>query len=124
MPVKVSQNTGKVNRNLLTKSEYMVQYKCQGGPMDGKKLAKQTAKTLLTLSLLATYIAKYGVNFSADMSKTVLNAGTKMTDYFLDNKVPKLGIGDELIDKTIAATNWGFDKTIQLQKALKEKIIV
>lgn len=90
--------------------------------MDSKKIAKQTAKTMLSLSLLATYATKYGFDFSADMSKTILGAATSMTDYFLDNKVPKLGIGDELMNKTITAADWGFDKTIQIQKALKEKV--
>lgn len=88
--------------------------------MDRKKLAKQTAKTLLSLSLLATYATKYGFDFSADMSKTILGAATNMTDYFFDNKIPKLGIGDELMNKTISVADWGFDKTIQIQKALKE----
>ena len=87
-----------------------------------KQVAKATAKTLLSLSLLATYATKAGLDFSADMSKTVLGAATNITDYFFDNKVPKLGIGDALLDKTKAGMDWTFDKTIQIQKALKEKV--
>ncbi|MGN0919839.1 MAG: hypothetical protein ACI4OR_03690 [Alphaproteobacteria bacterium] len=90
--------------------------------MENKKVAKQIAKTLLSLSLLATYAAKYGFDFSMDMSQKVLGAGTDLTDYFLDGKVPKLGIGDKLINKATAAIDWGFDKTVLLQKALKEKV--
>ena len=87
-----------------------------------KQIAKATAKTLLSLSLLATYVTKYGLDFSADMSKTVLGAATNMTDYFLDGKVPKLGIGDELFDKTKAGVDWTLDKAIQIQKALRQKV--
>ena len=90
--------------------------------MNSKKVAKQTAKIFLSLSLLATYAAKYGFDFSADMSKTALGAATNMTDYFLDSKVPRLGIGDKLIDKSIAAADWGFNRTIQIQKALREAV--
>ena len=87
-----------------------------------KQVAKATAKTLLSLSLLATYATKYGLDFSADMSKTVLGAATNMADYFLDGKVPKLGIGDALLDKTKAGIDWTLDKTIQIQKALRQKV--
>ena len=87
-----------------------------------KEIAKTTAKTLLSLSLLATYATKYGFDFSMDMSKTVLKAGENLTDYFLDSKVPKLGIGDALLDKTIAGTDWTLDKMIEIQKALKQKV--
>ena len=87
-----------------------------------KQIAKATAKTLLTLSLVATYATKYGLDFGADMSKTVLGAATNMTDYFLDGKVPRLGIGDALLDKTVAGMDWTLGQTIKIQKALKEKI--
>ena len=86
------------------------------------QIAKNTAKTLLSLSLLATYATKYGLDFFADMSKTVLGAATNMTDYFLDNKVPKLGIGDALLDKAKAGMDWTFEKAIQIQKSMKQKI--
>ena len=87
-----------------------------------KQVAKATAKTLLSLSLLATYATKYGLDFSADVSKVTLNAATNMADYFLDGKVPKLGIGDFILDKTKAGMDWTLDKSIQIQKALKEKV--
>ena len=87
-----------------------------------KQIAKTTAKTLLSLSLLATYATKFGLDFSADMTKTVLGAVTNTTDYFLDGKAPKLGIGDVLLDQTKAGMDWTLDKTIQIQKALKEKV--
>ena len=87
-----------------------------------KQVAKATAKTLLSLSLLATYAAKAGSDFSADMTKMVFKAGENTVDYFFDNKVPKLGIGDTLLEKTKEGMDWTFDKTIQIQKALKEKV--
>lgn len=87
-----------------------------------KQIAKATAKTLLSLCLLATYATKYGFDFSAAVSKKTFDAAHSMTDYFLDGKVPKLGIGDDLFDKTVAGADWTLDKAIQIQKALKQKI--
>ena len=87
-----------------------------------KQIAKATAKTLLSLSLLATYATKYGLDFSADMSKTILGAATNITDYFFDNKIPKLGIGDELIDRAVKTSDWTLDQAIKIQKALRQKV--
>jgi len=83
-----------------------------------KQVAKATAKTLLSLSLLATYAVKYGLDFSAELSKKTLDSAESMTNYFLDSKVPKLGIGDALFNKTVAGADWALDQTIKLQKAL------
>ena len=87
-----------------------------------KQIAKATAKTLLSLSLLATYATKYGLDFSADMSKTILGAATNITDYFFDNKIPKLGIGDELIDRAVKTSYLTLDQAIKIQKALRQKV--
>ena len=87
-----------------------------------KQVAKTTAKTLLSLSLLATYATKVGFDFSVDMSKTVFKASENITNYFFDNKIPKLGVGDALLDKTVAGADWTLDKAIQIQKSLKQKI--
>lgn len=87
-----------------------------------KQIAKATAKTLLTLSLLATYATKAGFDFSADMSKIVFKASESTVDYFFDNKIPKLGIGDALLDKTKAGVDWTLEKAIHIQKSLKQKV--
>lgn len=87
-----------------------------------KQMAKATAKTLLSLSLLATYATKYGLDFSADMTKTIMKGADNMTDFILDSKVPRLGIGDAMFDKTVAATDWTMNKVIQIQKSLRQKI--
>ena len=80
------------------------------------------AQKFLSLSLLATYATKYGLDFSIEMSKITLNSATNMADYFLDGKVPKLGIGDFMLDKARAGVDWTLGKSIQIQKALKEKV--
>ncbi len=84
-----------------------------------KQIATAASKTLLSLSLLATYATKYGVDFSAGPTKKTFEAAESMTDYFLDSKVPKLGIGDALFDKTVAGVDWTLEQVIRLQKALK-----
>ena len=83
--------------------------------------AKQAAKTLLSLSLLATYAVKYGVDFCADVSKEMLKNTDTMTNHFL-GKVPEVGIGEELLGKTLAGIHQTLDSAIKIQKALKEKI--
>ena len=87
-----------------------------------QEIAKATAKTLLFLSLLATYAAKYSFQLSTGIAKTTMDASTNMTNYFLDEKLPKLGIGDAIFDKTISGANWTLDQAIKLQKAMKSRL--
>lgn len=87
-----------------------------------KQITKAIAKTLLSLSILGAYITKYGLNFTADVTKTALDAATNMANYFTDGKMPKLGIGDTLFNKAVAGANWTLDQAIKLQKGLKKKI--
>ena len=83
--------------------------------------AKQAAKTLLSLSILATYAVKYGIDFCADVSKEMLKNTDTMKDQFLA-KVPKVEVGEELLGKTVSEIHQTLDIFIQIQKKLKNEI--
>ena len=87
-----------------------------------QEIVKATAKTLLFLSLVATYAAKYGFNLSAGIAKTTMDASSNITNYFMDEKLPKLGVGDALFNSAVSGTNWTLDQAIKIQKEMKSRL--
>lgn len=82
---------------------------------------KKVAKGTLDLAIVATKAAKYGFNFTFGLSKCMLNGAKSMANSFAPSSF-NTGAGDFLLGQAEKAINYGFDKTIQLEKHLRDKV--
>ena len=85
---------------------------------DTKEVAKKVAKGTLAVTIGATEIAKYGLNFTTGFCKVFLGGAENLANQMVGGGL-KLGIGSYLLNESEKAVNWGFDKLIAGQKALK-----
>ena len=84
---------------------------------DTKEVAKKVAKGTLALTIGATMLTKYGLNFTTGLAKVFFNGAENLANQMSGGL--KLGIGSYLLNESEKAVNWGFDKLIEGQKALK-----
>ena len=85
---------------------------------DAEEIAKKVAGGTLAVTIGATMLAKYGLNFTTGLAKVFFGGAENLTNQMVGNGV-KLGIGSYLLNEGEKAVNWGFDKLIAGQKALK-----
>ena len=88
---------------------------------DIKKTAKAIGRGTLTISIVATELAKEGLNFTNGLCKVFLGGAENLAEQMV-GKGLKLGIGSYLLEKTEKAINWGFNQLIAGQKAIKGKL--
>ena len=86
--------------------------------VDSKEFAKKVASNTLAVTIGATQLTKYGLNFTTDLCKVFLGGAENLANQMVGGGL-KIGIGTYLLDKGEKAVNWGFDKLIAGQKALK-----
>ena len=87
----------------------------------GKEVAKAVGRGALTVTIASTYAAKYGLNFTAGLTKVILGGAENLASTMTPGGV-KLGIGSYLLDQSLKGANWVIDKAIGLQKSLKGNI--
>lgn len=85
---------------------------------DTTEIAKKIATAGLGLTIGATVLTKYGLNFTMGLTKCFLGGAENLAEQMV-GKGLKLGIGTYLLGQTEKVVNWGFDKLIAGQKALK-----
>ena len=84
---------------------------------DTKEVAKKVVGGTLAMTICATTLAKYGLNFTTGLAKVFFSGAENLANQMAGGV--KLGIGSYLLEKGEKAVNWGFDKLIAGQKAIK-----
>ena len=85
-----------------------------------KKVLKTGGRGVLSVTIVATKCAKYGLSFTTGLVKQLFGGAQNMANSFAPS--PSLGIGSYLLNATEKATSKGFDLLISAQKAAKEAL--
>lgn len=88
---------------------------------DTAEIAKKVATAGLGLTIGATLLTKYGLNFTMGLTKCFLGGAENLTEQMVGKGI-KLGIGAYLLGQTEKVVNWGFDKLVAVQNKLKGKL--
>lgn len=85
-----------------------------------KSVLKTDAKGALSISIITSRAAKYGLSFSSGLCKQFVGGAKNLADQFAPGI--DFGIGKYLYEQGEKAASWGMNKLIAAQKWLKGKI--
>lgn len=86
-----------------------------------KEILKTAGRTVISGSIIATHIAKYGVSLSCEVAKTLYGGALNLANSFAPVKL-NMGIGEKILNGTQKLANKGFDELVNLQEKIRSQI--